>query len=130
MGVLASHKPPSSRMTSPISPQGTPPGHLYDPLVPHLTDSEYFADKSRFIFRDQGFTEQTNAEEILGRMKKCLWVPSLMDREVKALWTRMGLCRGEETIEEILEEEEEDQPELKDHAVVGTMTDTRFFPKR
>lgn len=76
----------------------------------------------------QGFNGMTDPEEILDRLRKCLWVPRL-DREVKRMWPQMGFCNGEEAIESI-EAGLKSPDRIKKEDVVGGLTVDRFFGKR
>ncbi|KAF2473224.1 uncharacterized protein BDR25DRAFT_129824 [Lindgomyces ingoldianus] len=93
------------------------------------TEADFFAQYCSVAFAGAGFDEKTTAEELLDRMRKCLWIPLLLDNDVKKLWTQMGLARGEE-----LEDDGLDggllSPEIKDDDVVGLLTSTRFFSNK
>jgi hypothetical protein len=88
------------------------------------TETGFFARYCGVAFVDAGFDEQTNAEELLDRMRKGLWIPMLFDEEAKSLWVKMGLLRGEEVAGA---EDGMMSPEIKEEEVVGMLTSTRFF---
>lgn len=90
-------------------------------------ESGFFAQYCSVAFADAGFDEKTNAEELLDRMRKGLWIPMVFDDEVKTLWVQMGLVKGEEADE--VREEGLVSPEIKEDDVVGLLTSTRFFKK-
>jgi hypothetical protein len=91
------------------------------------TESAFFAQHCGVAFADARFDENTNAEELLDRMRKGLWVPMLFDKEVKALWVKMGLVGGEEVVGG---EDGLISPEIKEEEVVGLLTSTRFFHRK
>ncbi|KAF2241626.1 hypothetical protein BU26DRAFT_525126 [Trematosphaeria pertusa] len=92
------------------------------------TEFAFFKRYCGVAFADQGFNEFTNAEELLDRMRKCLWLPKL-DEEVKRLWAHIGFCKGEEVMETI--ETGPTSPKgIKDNEVVGSLTSNRFFGRR
>lgn len=90
-------------------------------------ESGFFAQHCGVAFADARFDEKTNAEELLDRMRKGLWVPMLFDKEVKTLWVKMGLVKGEEVVGG---EEGPMSPEIKEEEVVGMLTSTRFFTRK
>lgn len=88
------------------------------------SEAEFFAQYCSMAFADAGYDKRTNAEELLDRMRKGLWLPMLFDEEVKALWVNMRLVRGEEVVGR---EVGVMSPEIKEEEVVGMLTSTRFF---
>lgn len=91
------------------------------------SEAQFFSQYCSVAFADAGFDEKTSADELLGRMKKGLWIPMLLDDEVKRLWVRMGLAKGEGID---INEEALVSPEIKEDDVVGLLTTTRFFSER
>lgn len=92
------------------------------------TEASFFSQYCSVAFADAGFDDKTSAEELLDRMKNCLWIPVVFDNEVKKLWAHMGLAKGVE--EAIPDEGELDgllSPEIKEDDVVGLLTSARFF---
>ena len=91
------------------------------------SESRFFTQYCSVAFADAGLADTTSADELLERMKKCLWIPLLFDEDVKNLWIQIGLVKGEE---EKVQEVQEDgllSPDLKEDDVVGLLTSTRFF---
>jgi len=95
----------------------------------------FFAQYSTVAFADAGFDDNTSCEELLSRMKKCLWLSSLMDNDVEKLWARIGIATGGEESPRIEEERDSSMassshvssPDGTDEAAVGRLTSTRFF---
>ena len=92
------------------------------------TESAFFAQYCSVAFADAGFDGKTEANELLDRMRKGLWIPMLFDEESKKLWIQIGLVKSE-GVGEIIEEGIV-SPEIKEDDVVGTLTSTRFFSKK
>lgn len=90
------------------------------------SESSFFTQYSSVAFADAGFDDKTNADELLDRMRKCLWVPLLLDDEAKKLWVRMGLVKGGR-VEEVQDESGILNHDVKDDDIVGLLTSARFF---
>jgi hypothetical protein len=87
-------------------------------------ESSFFTQYSFVAFSHAGLTDRTSAEELLRRMKTCLWVPWLLDEEATRLWAKTGLVRGR------VEEQMDDgmlSPEIREDIAVGLLTSHRFF---
>jgi hypothetical protein len=91
----------------------------------------FFAQYCSVAFADAGFGEDTTCDELLARMRKLLWICSLLDSDVEKLWARIGITKPRE--EDLAEAEAEDDfegplksPGIKDEAV-GLLTSKRFF---
>ncbi|KAF2191344.1 hypothetical protein K469DRAFT_656147 [Zopfia rhizophila CBS 207.26] len=93
------------------------------------TEWGFFAQYCSVTFADAGFDEKTTTEELLQKMKKCLWIPSLLDKDVGKLWLQIGLTTNDETVDEE-EEVEMVNLEVKDDDAVGMLTSNRFFSKK
>lgn len=96
---------------------------------------DFFTQYSTVAFADAGVDDNTSCEELLERMKKCLWHSLLMDNDVKRVWARIGIATGGKE-SPILEDEYESplvSPPIvttsdgTDEAAVGRLTSTRFF---
>lgn len=90
---------------------------------------EFFRKYCVMAFEDQGFSAATNAEEVLDRMRKCLWLTKL-DNDVKSLWAQMGICKGDEFALEMLESGYKSPDQIKKEDIVGGLTNERFFNKK
>jgi hypothetical protein len=87
-------------------------------------ESSFFTQYSFVAFSHAGLADRTSAEELLRRMKTCLWVPWLLDEEATRLWAKTGLVRGR------VEEQMDDgmlSPEIREDIAVGLLTSHRFF---
>lgn len=92
------------------------------------TEAVFFSDYCSFVFKNAGFDDKTNTDELLVRMKKCIWIPTVFDAEVKKLWVQMGLAKGmEEDLQDNAAAEGLISPEIKEDDVVGSLTSARFF---
>jgi hypothetical protein len=91
-------------------------------------ESAFFSQYCSVAFAGAGFDNKTNVDELLQRMKKCLWIPLLFDAEAKKLWVQTGLAKGEEVVD--APQKEEINPDIKDDDVVGLLTSTRFFSEK
>ena len=96
----------------------------------------FFKQCCGLVFADHGFDESSNTEEILDRMRKCIWLPKL-DKKVKKLLNGMGFGRGEDVVETVeypgdgmTEDVAWDVDALGKEHVVGGLTNGRFFGKR
>ncbi|KAF2501455.1 hypothetical protein BU16DRAFT_613350 [Lophium mytilinum] len=93
----------------------------------------FFTRYSTVAFADAGVDSNTSCEDLLARMKRCLWHSSLMDNAVKKLWVKFGLAKSGD--EGPVEDDELDtdtvshvsSPDGIDEAAVGRLTSTRFF---
>lgn len=90
-------------------------------------DFEFFKQYCVMAFRAQGFAEETNPEEVLDRMRKCLWLTKL-DKDVKDMWAEMGICRGEDVMDMISGGLKSPDRITKEN-IVGGLTNERFFRK-
>ncbi|KAF2000034.1 hypothetical protein P154DRAFT_522825 [Amniculicola lignicola CBS 123094] len=90
------------------------------------SESGFFAQYCSMAFPDAGVDERTTTEELLERMKKCLWVPAVFDEEVKKLWIQMGLAKGPYSDVD-LDDGGMISPDIREDDVVGIMTSERFF---
>jgi hypothetical protein len=88
----------------------------------------FFSQYCSIAFADAGFDDRTNADELLQRMKNCLWIPLLFDAEAKKMWVQTGLVKGERVVETT--QEREIRPDIKDDDVVGLLMTTRFFSEK
>ncbi|OCL12690.1 hypothetical protein AOQ84DRAFT_284670 [Glonium stellatum] len=89
----------------------------------------FFAQYCSVAFADAGFGEDTKCEELLRRMRKLLWICSLLDKDVERLWARIGVAKAsDEGVPEAEDDLEEPlkSPDIKD-AAVGLLTSKRFF---
>ncbi|KAF2019607.1 hypothetical protein BU24DRAFT_342963 [Aaosphaeria arxii CBS 175.79] len=80
------------------------------------------------IFPDTGLDNKPTAQELLDRMKKCLWVPMLFDDEVSRLWIKMGVAKGAQM--DGADGAGMLSPQIDKDDVVGLMTNTRFFSEK
>ncbi|KAF2444629.1 hypothetical protein P171DRAFT_484726 [Karstenula rhodostoma CBS 690.94] len=92
-------------------------------------DFEFYRQYSIGAFKSQGFAEDTNPEEVLDRMRKCLWLGKL-DKHVKDMWAEMGICRGEDVMDMSSPSEMKSPDRIKKEDIVGGLTNERFFVKR
>jgi hypothetical protein len=99
-------------------------------------DFAFFKEYCGLAFADQGFNESSNPEEILDRLRNCLWLPKL-DKKVKKLLVTMGFCVAEEVVETVeyadhgvSEDAGWDVDAVGKEHVVGGLTNGRFFGKR
>ena len=99
-------------------------------------DFPFFRQNCGLAFAGQGFTMSSNAEEVLDRMRKCIWLPKL-DKKLKKLLVSIGFCLGDEVVETVeyggdepLEDVGWDVDAAEREHVVGGLTSGRFFGKR
>jgi len=96
---------------------------------------DFFAQYSTTAFAEAGVDDTTPCDELLARMKGCLWLSSLMDQDVRKLWARIEIGGGGEEMRGIKEEQDKSlfnhviTPHEDDRAeaAVGRLTSTRFF---
>jgi hypothetical protein len=100
-------------------------------LAPRGTDDfDFFRSHSVGVFKSQGFGEMTNAEEVLDRMRKGLWLARL-DKDVKDMWGEMGLCKGEDVTDMSSPSSGMKSPDrVKKEDIVGGLTNERFFGRK
>ena len=91
-------------------------------------DFEFFKQYCVMAFKAQDFAVETNPEEALDRMRKCLWLAKL-DKDVKELWGDMGICRGEDAMDTI-RSGMKSPDRIKKENIVGGMTNERFFGRK
>jgi len=92
-------------------------------------EMDFFAQYCSVAFADAGFDNDTTCDELLSRMRKLLWICTLLDKDVERLWARIGVAKPrEEDVTEAEDDFEETlkRPEIKDEAV-GLLTSKRFF---
>lgn len=94
-----------------------------------LDDFEFFKQYSVMAFKAQGFEERTNPEEVLDRMRKCLWLNKL-DISVKDMWAEMGICKGEDIMDIGSPSGMKSPDRINKEDIVGGLTNERFFVKR
>lgn len=89
----------------------------------------FFTEYSRTAFSSHG--ESVTAAEmhlLLGKMRACLWIPSIFDERVKTLWVRMGLCRADAVVvEDRSSSESEGEQAVDEEFALGQSTAMRFF---
>ncbi|KAL7779938.1 hypothetical protein CFE70_009956 [Pyrenophora teres f. teres 0-1] len=69
-----------------------------------------------------------SGDEMLGRVKSCLWVPCIFDERAKRLWTNMGLCKAEVLdVEDTSTSSEGEREQIDDEYALGQSTAMRFF---
>jgi hypothetical protein len=96
---------------------------------------DFFAQYSTAALAEAGVDDTTPCDELLARMKGCLWLSSLMDQDVRKLWARIGIGRADEEMRGIKEEQDESpvshvttpDEDDRDEAAVGRLTSMRFF---
>ncbi|KAF1974681.1 hypothetical protein BU23DRAFT_88907 [Bimuria novae-zelandiae CBS 107.79] len=92
-------------------------------------DFAFFTRYSVAAFEAQGFARKTNPEEVLDRLRECLWLGKL-DAKVKDMWQEMGICRGEDGAGSRASSEGLKSPErVRKEDIVGGLTNERFFGK-
>ncbi|KAF2115863.1 hypothetical protein BDV96DRAFT_492097 [Lophiotrema nucula] len=91
------------------------------------SEAGFFTQYCSVAFADAGLDSTTSVDELLKRMKKCLWIPLLFDEDVKKLWIQIGLAKGGEKKAYEVQEGGLLSPDLKEDDVVGLLTSTRFF---
>ena len=92
-------------------------------------EMDFFAQYCSVAFADAGFDNDTTCDELLARMRKLLWICTLLDKDVERLWARIGVAKPREgDIAEAEDDFEEPlkSPKIKDDAV-GLLTSKRFF---
>ncbi|KAF2815045.1 uncharacterized protein BDZ99DRAFT_435125 [Mytilinidion resinicola] len=97
---------------------------------PHMG---FFTQYSTVAFADAGIDNNTSCDELLARMKMCLWQSSLMDNAVKKLWVKIGIAKGDD--EWLVVDDEPDtetvshmsSPDGQSETTVASLTSTRFF---
>ncbi|KAF2865894.1 fungal-specific transcription factor domain-containing protein [Massariosphaeria phaeospora] len=93
------------------------------------TEAKFFTKYCEVAFADAGVGVMSNADNLLKRLGKCLWIPMVFDDEVRALLTLIGVGKQEEA-GQVLQKDELATEELKENEVVGLLTSHRFFPDR
>ncbi|KAF2735062.1 hypothetical protein EJ04DRAFT_222574 [Polyplosphaeria fusca] len=89
----------------------------------------FFTQYCSRAFADAGLDNKTtSADELLARMKRCLWIPLLFDDDVRKLWIHMGLAQSAD-VQEVVEDGALISPDIKEDDVVGMLTSTRFFSR-
>ncbi|KAF2687200.1 hypothetical protein K458DRAFT_485464 [Lentithecium fluviatile CBS 122367] len=106
----------------------------HHPLLPK-PDFPIFSQYCSRAFTYLGFNASSNTEEVLDRMRKCIWMPKL-DKKVKKILVAMGFCLGEEVMEtvEYFDDEVSENTNVgldvnEKGRVVGGLTNGRFFKK-
>jgi hypothetical protein len=84
----------------------------------------FFQQYCSVAFADQGFDGKGNAGELFERMRTILWCGMLLDEEVRKLWVKMGIIKGD--VKDV-EEEGPVSPDIREDDVVGLLTSARFF---
>jgi hypothetical protein len=106
----------------------------YHPRQP-LPDFLFFKQYCGLLLADQGFNEVLGAEDILERMKKCIWLPKL-DEKVKTIL--LGMRHKDDVATNIKECPSDGVMESvgrgldaggKEH-IVGVLTSGRFFENK
>ncbi|KAF2205614.1 hypothetical protein GQ43DRAFT_477206 [Delitschia confertaspora ATCC 74209] len=92
------------------------------------TEMEFFSHYCTTAFADTGFHEKPTSEELLDKMKSCLWIGKVLDADARRLWTHIRLVRGEG--DEGLMEGFKVLDVERGHDAVGLLTRNRFFSKR
>ena len=79
------------------------------------------------IHTEVSIHEETNPEEVLDRMRKCLWLTKL-DKDVKDMWAEMDICRGDDVMD--MNSGGLKSPDrITKENIVGGLTNERFFCK-
>ncbi|KAI2477235.1 hypothetical protein Ptr902_11308 [Pyrenophora tritici-repentis] len=85
----------------------------------------YFSQYCRNVV---GLQAIFSSDQMLERMKSCVWVPCNLDERVKRLWMNMGLCRAEVLdAEDMSTSSEGEREQIDDEYAVGQSTAMRFF---
>jgi hypothetical protein len=91
-------------------------------------DASFFQAHIRLTLanRSHNHNHMVTADDLLGRMRTCLWIPSVFDERVKLLWTSMGLC-GPDVVELEDTSSSEGEQAIEDDYALGRATTLRFF---
>lgn len=99
------------------------------PRAPQVRPSEldFFVQYSQLAFPSESNNRITSAQDILRKVQRCPWIPSIFDAKARRLWAQMGLCTP--GVVDMYESgsEEEGLPVDDEHAL-GQSTTARFFP--
>ena len=100
------------------------------PKVHRSTGTEaemsFFREYIKCLFTGEMCSHTTSAEQLLTRMRTCLWIPSVFDERVKSIWVLMGLCGANEMeLDDISSSEGE--LVIEDEYALGQSTTLRFF---
>jgi hypothetical protein len=99
----------------------------YHPQHPPL-DYFFFRQYCRVVLADQDFEVPLEVENILVRMKNCIWLPKL-DEKVRLMLLDKG-SPGGEVVDEVTESMRMSIEADKKKHIVGGLTSGRFFGKR
>jgi hypothetical protein len=86
----------------------------------------FFRDYIRYQLECERHTHTTSVEPLLVKVRTCLWIPSVFDERVKAIWTTIGLC-GPGVIELDDSSSSEGELPLEYEYALGHSTTSRFF---
>jgi hypothetical protein len=85
----------------------------------------FFTEHVRFAFASDTLAQNTSTDQLLGRVRSCLWIPSVFDERAKLLWVSMGLCGA--YISEIEDVSSSEGEQVENEYALGQSTTLRFF---
>lgn len=91
--------------------------------------SEYafFVQHAQLSFASNENGGFTTTHDLLRRVQRCLWIPSLFDTRARRLWAQMGLCIPD-IVDTYDSSSEEEEAPIDDEHALGQSTTARFFP--
>jgi len=109
MGALGAKRQPKARSTSGFE-----------------SDFAFFTRYSKAAFTGRNRSGTCTAEQLLVKMRTCLWITSIFGERAKKLWVAMGLCRTN-VVELDSPSSSEGEQVVDDEYALGQSTTLRFF---
>jgi hypothetical protein len=86
----------------------------------------FFHGHIRLAFGNINFDNAMTIDDLLQRIRTCLWVPSVFDERAKSLWISVGLC-GSNVLDIEDASSSDGEHAVEDDYALGQSTTLRFF---
>ncbi|KAF1921040.1 hypothetical protein BDU57DRAFT_553269 [Ampelomyces quisqualis] len=97
----------------------------YNITPKHEPDISFFQEHIRLACADEHLDHHTSVDQLLDRMRTCLWISSVFDERARSLWESMGLCGS--LVVDLKDLRSSDGEQVDVEYALGRSTTLRFF---